>query len=376
MAEVVEINDIESLASYHLDWSVLHRQTAGATFFNTLEWLQVYWKHHSQGKRLRVLIVRSGNSTIGIVPLIEKIEESRLGPIRVLTYPLEDWGSQFVPLGCAPTATLAVAIKHLANSSNQDWDMFEPRWVPKDNGRTNTAMQTAGLKSTTSKQLETSIIDYAQFEDWDSYLANQTYKSRSELRKRIRKVADEESGYRFCRYRPTPFREGGGDPNWELYDDCYRVAQKSWQANSPDGNTLSDPTVREFLKDAHEQAARLGMVDICLLYKNDEPVAYYYSYHNQGELIGLRTGYDPQASGAGSLLIASMLRDSLEQNDQRLDLGVGSMRYKVCYRTHTEESQKVTHISSGAWVPLAIHAARKIKKRFQSNKRIAAETTS
>lgn len=367
MAEVIEINDIESLSSYHLDWSMLHRQTPGATFFNTLEWLQVFWKHNAKGKKLRVLIVRSNDSTIGIVPLIEQAEKSRLGSMRVLTYPLDNWGSQFVPLGSSLTATMTIAMKHIA-STPRSWDLLEPRWIPNSGSRTQVAMQLAGMNTSIMKQNETSILDFSKFENWEDYLAKQSFKSRKQLRKSLRDSESNKNAYRFIRYRPLPFRKGGGDPGWKYYEDCHRLAQKSWQSKSDDGNTLSDQSVSDFLNDAHEQAARLGMVDMCLIYKEDDPVAYCYNYHHKSEVIGLRTGYDPQVSGAGTMLMACFLKDSFLRNDQRLDFGVGLLKYKARLRTDVEESYKITHVGSNAWVPLALQTARRIKYRLQSNK--------
>ena len=57
MSEVIEINRIEDLAPYRLIWNSLLPQTRGASFFQSLDWLESYWRHFGQEQKLRVLIV-------------------------------------------------------------------------------------------------------------------------------------------------------------------------------------------------------------------------------------------------------------------------------------------------------------------------------
>ena len=53
MIHVEEINDLEQLAGRRLLWNALLPQTRGATFFQSLDWLEVYWRHFGAGQRLR-----------------------------------------------------------------------------------------------------------------------------------------------------------------------------------------------------------------------------------------------------------------------------------------------------------------------------------
>ncbi len=349
MVEVTEIDKIESLSSYHLDWTLLHQQTKGASFFNTLEWLKVYWKHFSSEKRLRVLVVKHNQRPIGILPLVEQTEKTHLGPMQVLTFPQDDWGGQFSLVGPNQTATLVVAMRYLAETE-RTWDIFEPRWFPGekiDLGRTADAMRRVGLAPQLEEKRESSLVETVRFSDWEEYLESRTKKTRHELRRHLRRLDDETSPYRFVRYRPEPVSEGGGDPRWELYEDCFKVAQSSWQSKlDGDGNTLCHEEVCEFLMDAHDAAARTGMLDVCLLYKHEKPVAFLYGYHCSGEVICLRRGHDQShQEGVGTILMAAVIRDSIEQGDFVLDLGIGDESYKQRLRTGLRESQKATHIA-------------------------------
>ena len=72
---------------------------ARGSFFQSLDWLRVYWRHFGAGQQLRVLVVTSCGEPMGIVPLVVRRETTRVGEVRVLTYPLDDWGTYFGPIG-------------------------------------------------------------------------------------------------------------------------------------------------------------------------------------------------------------------------------------------------------------------------------------
>ncbi len=113
MTRVTEIHCLEELAPYRLLWNALLPQTRGATFFQSFEWLETYWRHHGDRQRMRVLIVAADDRPIGILPLTVIRERTRLGTIRVLTYPLDGWGTFYGPIGPNPTATLWAGLRHL-----------------------------------------------------------------------------------------------------------------------------------------------------------------------------------------------------------------------------------------------------------------------
>ncbi len=110
MPDVLEVNRIDELAEYRPAWHSLMAKTPGATFFQSLEWLETFWRHNGQGKTLRVLIVSDRGNPIGILPLLVLREKTKVGPVRVLTYPLHDWGSTYGPIGADAATTLAAGL--------------------------------------------------------------------------------------------------------------------------------------------------------------------------------------------------------------------------------------------------------------------------
>src|SRR5258708_5312422 len=121
MSSVREINDLETLASCRLQWNALLPSTPGASFFHSLDWLETYWRHYGADQQLRVLVVYSADRCVGFLPLVIRVGRTLLGAARVLTYPLDDWGSFYGPIGPYPTATLLAGLGHVRRT-RRDWD--------------------------------------------------------------------------------------------------------------------------------------------------------------------------------------------------------------------------------------------------------------
>ena len=264
MIHVEEINDIERLADDRLLWNALLPQTPGASFFHSLDWLELYWRHFGGDQRLRALVVRADRQPVGILPLVVQREQTRVGKVRTLTYPLHDWGTFYGPIGPNPTATLLAGLRHIART-RRDWDMLDLRWIDVDGcdrGRSERTMEQVGFRPhgqvwDVAPRIE---IDGA----WEDYWNGREKKWRHNVERCSRRL--HESGeVSFIRYRPQGAACGDGDPRWDLYDACVELAARSWQSGGGETATLSSPGVRQFLREVHAAAARSGNVDLSLL---------------------------------------------------------------------------------------------------------------
>ena len=77
MIHVEEINQIEQLDNYRLHWNALLPQTRNATFFQSLDWLTVYWNHYGEDQHLRVLVVLDDEKVLGILPMVVRRESTK-----------------------------------------------------------------------------------------------------------------------------------------------------------------------------------------------------------------------------------------------------------------------------------------------------------
>jgi CelD/BcsL family acetyltransferase involved in cellulose biosynthesis len=343
---VIEVNDIDDLAGYRLAWDALLAQSPHSNYFQTLDWLTTYWRHNHADARLRVLAVQVHGKTIGFLPLVERKEASRVGTVCSLTYPLHDWGSFYGPIGPNVTATLLAGLGHIRRTP-RSWDLLDLRWIDEDladRGRTHRALAANGFPSTESVYRQTAEIDLASMGSWDHYWASRSTKWRTNVRRNEKRLA-ELGSIEHVRYRPTGAACDDGDPRWDLYDHCERIAARSWQGESTTGTTLSHASIREQLRDQHQTAAKAGGVDLNLLYVDRQPVAFNYCYHYSGQVYGLRMGFDRSspAEGAGSVLLYRMIQDSFARGDRRFDLGADYLACKRNWLTRTATIGRQIH---------------------------------
>ncbi|MFZ5831153.1 MAG: GNAT family N-acetyltransferase [Planctomycetota bacterium] len=347
MREVREFNRLDDLNNYRAAWASLLRTTPGGSFFQSLEWIEAYWRHFGAGQKLRTLVIFQDGKPASIVPLVVRSEKTSVGTLRFLTYPLHDWGSFYGPVGGDPRAMIEAAANHV-RCTPRDWDVFELRWQGNPEGApvdaTAAAFRAAAMPVYTTIHRRTAIIDLST--GWESYLASRSSAWRKGLRAAQRRLHD----VRFERCRPQPDEAGASDPRWDVYDACEAVARSSWQAGATGGTTLCHETVRPFFRDAHAAAARVGAADMSLLHRDGQPLAFAYAYHWQGSLYGLRMGYDATArDGAGHVLLAELIRDSCRRGDRWIDLGVGQLDQKQRLATGQLDLFRVSYFAPGAF---------------------------
>ncbi|MFZ1934087.1 MAG: GNAT family N-acetyltransferase [Thermoguttaceae bacterium] len=348
MPRVSEINHIDQLAQFRPEWQELLRQTPAASFFQSLEWLEVYWRHFGQRQKLRVLVHFADDRPRGILPLVVERGRSKVGPVRTLTFPLHEWGSFYGPIGPEPEQTLTAGLEHIRRTP-RDWDILELRWqgaAGTDPDQNRRAMLAAGFQSYPTLSNRAAIVDLDG--SWDTYWSARKGAWLRRFHHAERKLA-QQGTVSYVRYRPSG-QAGDNSPCWDLYDACEELARRSWQATASDGTTLSHESVRGFLRDMHETAAAAGTVDLNLLLLDNVPVAFIYGYHYRGYVYGLRRGYDGDRSraGAGNVLLAHALRDSFARGDRVYDMGVGSYESKRHFQTRLIPIFRYSHYSPEA----------------------------
>ncbi|MCC7474062.1 MAG: GNAT family N-acetyltransferase [Pirellulales bacterium] len=366
MIEVVEVNDRETLSHYRLAWNSLFCGTPNASFFNSFDWFDAYWQNAGSDQKMRVLVVQDRGEPIGILPLCIRRETYRVGKVRVLTYPLDNWSTWYGPIGPNPATTMLAAMQHLRRTP-RDWDMFELRWVPDEGvqgGKPARAMRIANMFSEKQVYQVTSLVDLPN--SFDEFLANKSQAVRRQYRRLYRSLF-ESGRAEFVRHRPAPASQGDGDPRWDLYDDCETIAQASWQANVTNGNTITHEPVRDFFRETHALAAKLGMADLSLLYVDGRPAAYLYGYHCRGHVSALRTGFDPSTGdGVGAALMFQAIQDSCQRGDRLIDFGPGEREHKRRLRTRTEATYRLTYTPLDSWRSQAVRFSRWVKNHWHS----------
>jgi len=269
---VYEIQKIEELDRIRETWSQLLSQMGNATFFHTLDWLEVYWKHFSQDQQLRVIVAEDNGEVIGIVPLVVRRQMTKVGKLRYLTFPLDDWGSQYGPIGTNAESFLPDVLEYIFQSA-RNWEIFELRCLHSEDATNEvlSAFKQVNQTAYASPWDETAIIDLDG--TYEEYLKSKNKSFRKSL-KQNEKRCFQAGNVQLIRYRPKGIEFNDYDPRWDLYNACEEIARKSWQGSSTTGTTLSHESVKPFLRESHQIACQLGAVDINLFTISGTPIAF------------------------------------------------------------------------------------------------------
>lgn len=357
MAEIFEVNDLSALDGYRLVWDALLPDTPGATFLHTYDAFETYWRHHGDDKRLRVLIARAAGEYLGIMPLCVEQRLDRLNALRVLTYSFDTSAPFCSPIGKSQAATLTLGMRHLA-ATRCDWDLIDlPRIAndTTDRGRTQRAMQLAGLDARREPSGMSTTIDLSDADSWSTYLALLPRGVCYELRRaqhQLKRWGEVE----FVRHRPDPRRAGDGDPRWDLYDACEQMACAKRRAASHNDHTFRHSRTADYARDLYAAAARRGMADLALLKLSGQPIAYWIGSHYQGVVVGSWVEYrkDALAAGVAAALFAHLLQDGIARGDKTLVLGSSCGKPNGRFCASTEAIYRLLHTPRTAWQqPLA-----------------------
>ncbi|MGC3968623.1 MAG: GNAT family N-acetyltransferase [Pirellulales bacterium] len=355
MSQVELLHDWSAVARLRDDWRRLHAVTPCATFFHSFDWLETYWKFYGAGQALRTFVVRDAGDVTGIVPLVVLEESTKLGPLKILTYPLAYWGSYYGPIGPRLREALAAALDRLAHE-RRDWDLLDLRFTPpatSDEAHTLDVMTTAGFAPAPKVVDHTSFIDLPG--TFDDYLATRPVKWRTNYRRWLRRLHERGT------VRDRALLPDGND----------RRRSASVRRRSAVGfvrRLRSDrpQKLARFLDDRHDADARFdssvsardarngvprGAADVHLLYLNEQPLAFLYAYRNQRTMYGLRIGFDASISrdGVGNIMYMHALEDSIRRDIRTFDLGPGSLKAKEPIRSRIEPIYRLPYANAYTW---------------------------
>ena len=369
MPSIIEVNDLTSLRRYEAVWSELLAETPGASFFQSYDWFVARVADAAADVKPRVLIVLDGSGPRGILPLVVSTQRRQLGSFRMLGYPLSDWGSIYGPISADAETTLAAGLAHVRGTP-RDWDVLDLCWVDRDHadgGNTQRAMAAAELSGRESIHATTAQVELAG--TWDAYWASRKSHWRTNVRRSEKRLA-ERGEVCHVRFRPSGINGGLTSParpdvdaRWDLFDTCVELAARSWQAGAPSGTTMSHASAQPLLRKVHEAVVRRGAVDLNLLTVGGRAVAFAYNYHYRGYVYGLRTGFDRNACGAGSVLLCRAIEDSFRRGDRIYDLGPDYLECKRHWWTRLVPTYRFTHYPWKSPRAQAVRVGRWLRRR-------------
>ncbi len=344
MITVAEINDIERLDHFRLAWRDLLGKTRGATFAHSPEWLEHYWAHFGKGIKLRVLFVTLRNKIIGIVPLVVKPVATPLGTVRVLTYPLDNWGTFYGQIGGNSAATMVSAIRHI-RSTRRDWDLIDLRYVDQeghDHRRTANALKSVGYQGSSAPWRRLSLVDTCDT-SWIEYLASRSPEAREHIQ-RSEEITARDGHVSFYRSRLEDPLAPGWNPRWDLWSQFEQMDFRHGNQTLIAGGAHTLKQKLDFLRDIHGPASRSGMARIDALFVNHRVVAFAYGLQHTAGTDYLAIGRAPDTNPETvTTLISNMIQQSILDGEPGVNLSLLSPSAASLWQNSVRHSYRCSH---------------------------------
>jgi len=363
MNKVVVIKDTEQLVKeFSGDWQRLHGETPHAGFFQSLEWFAARSRHPAEDDDgFRTYIVFENGRPGGIIPMVIKNHRTKAGLIRKLRFPDDGWCSFYGPLGADPEKTIAAVSAFIWKDNEDKLDLAEFTTLPEYAANQPPQVE----RSTRGGQVisECSHIAILNLEnDWDTYWeSRRAQKNRRRNVERCERRLAELGEITYVRHRTE---KPGGDPRWDLFEECVELARNSWQDGLVDGTTLHHDGVKNFVHDVHQGAVDAGALDMNVIYLEGRPIAFVYGYHYHGYLDLMKVGFNPALAklAPGNALWTRLIKDSFLRGDRVLDFGPSCLDYKKFWITNLETSHQIVQYAPTTKVQ-SFRMVRKLKAK-------------
>jgi hypothetical protein len=294
-------------------------------------------------------MITLGNKVIGVVPLVVKPVPTKMGTMRVLTYPLDGWGAFFSQIGQNPAATMVTAMRHIRNSK-RDWDLIDLRYIDQDGldrKRTANAFKSVGFQGSQSVWRQLPLVK-TQDTDWTSYLSSRSVDTQQQIFS-AEQTTSKTGHVAFYRSQLEDPLAPGWNPRWDLWTEFEQMEFSFGNQSTIAGGSFSSSRKLAFLRDLHGPAVRAGLARIDALFINHALVACAYGLqHAHGTdylAIGRQQNASPEVITA---LITRMIQQSILDDEPSLNLSLLSPQFANSWKNQDQKSYRCSHFPIAA----------------------------
>ena len=304
----------------------------GETLFLLHEWLENWWRHFGNGRRLAIFLARREGRLVAALPLMEQRERLHGLPVVTLRSMTNPHSCRFNALCGTGDEPAMEAIWGCLARRARPWHAMILEDVPSDAPLLAPMLRAAARDRAPIGVWHGGRVPYLTVEGtWEAYHATLSQKFRANLRRRRSRLLEQgEVGYRRITAPeevPEALRAG------------LKLEGSGWK--DEEGSSIaSDPNLIRFYDRWAQIAASKGWLALSFLDVGGVPVAFDYSTCHEGRYYNMKIGYDPAWArySVGQLLKEEILRRCFECGVSEYDfLGVTSTSkedWKPSHRGH------------------------------------------
>jgi CelD/BcsL family acetyltransferase involved in cellulose biosynthesis len=311
------------------EWNDLVHRSGFDNLFLTWEWQSTWWKHLGEGNLL-LLGFRSelDNRLIGVAPLFNsQNDEGRSVLFLNGCRDVSDYLDLIIEAGQEEEVYQAL-LDYLEHEAT-NWEMLDICNIPQDSqtyGLLRDLALARGYQALVEVEDVCPIIDLPA--TWEDYLMTLDKKQRHEVRRKLRKSANEADS-RFVIVGP---------------DDDLRAEMQRFidlhQKSTPEKDQFMDPAMQAFFFEVAQVLQERGWLQLAFVEMNGEKAATLLNFDYGDDILVYNSGYDPakyRHLSPGIVVTARSIEHAISLGRNRFDFLRGDEVYK--YRFGAQDTQ-------------------------------------
>lgn len=294
-----------------LDWTRLVHADPEGTFFHTPRFLKLYWEEFGTDG-LQIAVLRDGDEAVGVAPFqVREGVATFLGGFDVTDY--------MGPVAATPPGEGVAKELLSALAVRDDWEAADLRGLLAD-GRWLPAMEAAardvGLEVETQQEGVAPFLDLP--DDFEAYLGGLPGKRRHEIRRKERRLREA-----FPELRLVDATTATLGPDLEAFVSLHRASRGA-------KGRFMVPGIELFFRRLADELLPEGMFRLTFLEAGSRRLAATVGFRFRKRFLLYNTAYDHDVRqlSPGMVLVARLIRDTIEAGCRTFDFLKGDLEYK------------------------------------------------
>jgi CelD/BcsL family acetyltransferase involved in cellulose biosynthesis len=361
------ITSVEEFLSLKGVWNALLKGSSNDLAHLSHEWMKVWWQSFGENSGIHIILVYdAGGEVVGIAPLMSLKGRYRGFSVKKISLMVNGHspsGDIIAKRGCMEEVTEAV-FKTLA--ACPDWEMIE---LPKidSKGPTYEAILNHLSEGTLHFGIKNNIeTPYVPIDTtWDEFIRKRGKRFKKSLRNKLNRA--ERAGGVTVESVPLTSSENG------VFVDILKISKESWKSRIK-ADMNANMNYRGFYKGITDIFGKEGLINVWLLKKSGEPIAFEFHLTYDGVVYPMRADYSRSFKdlSPGSVLEYNILKSIFNGSSVREYNTCGhSYHYLMNWTERTRKYKNIEIFRGGLRPHLLfvleyglIPVARKVKPGF------------
>ena len=332
------IDSADRFSAIRSEWSELLESSQAESPFLTWEWLNAWWTHLGQGRRLAIVAIRDEERLIAIAPFCAsrgRMPLMRRYELMGTGFAGSDYLDAIIRRGYETGA-----LKALADFVRQNDVPLQLVRLPQHSALAR-LVDPLGETGWSVRTAEDGFCPFIRLSghSWDSFLSTIGPSHRATTRRRLR-LLDRTFTVRFARVTDDAMRQYALARLFEFHAE--RFGNK--------GTAFPTGTLRAFHLDATDRLQQAGVLRLFTLHLNDDLAGVMYGMSFKDRFYFYQHGYDPRflSQGIGRAVLDLSIRAAIEEGLAEFDLLYGGESYKSAWTNERRPLARLDLFPAGA----------------------------